>query len=81
MRPAFNDLELDRTAGKYRVKAAGTVRGDRSIYAGRYPFGTTHSTIDSVVAFDADGRIISTFPNAKAATAALDHVHDQGGGS
>ena len=63
------------------MKAAGTVRGDRSIYAGRSLLGTTRSTTGGVMAFDAEGRIIGTFPNEKAAAAALDRPFCPGGGS
>ena len=62
------------------MKAAGTVRGDRSLYAGRLLLGTTRSTTGGVMAFDADGRVIGTFQSEKAAAAALDQSARLGGG-
>jgi hypothetical protein len=56
------------------MKAPGTVRGDRGIYAGRSLIGTTRSTTGGVIAFNADGRIVGTFPNEKTAAAALDQA-------
>lgn len=62
------------------MKAPGPVRGDRSIYAGRSLLGTTRSTTGGVIAFDADGRILGTFLNEKAATAVLNRPLCPGGG-
>ena len=49
----------------------GTLRGDRSHYAGRHLLGFTRASTAGVLAFDAEGRVIGTFTSEKAAASAL----------
>ena len=49
----------------------GTAVGDCAVYSGRTCLGFTRGSVGGVIAFTPDGKRLGSFPNRKAAAAAL----------
>lgn len=62
------------------MRQPGTLSGDRAHYSGRTLIGFTRASPGGILAFDADGKIVGTFANEKAAASAFVQLRQSTGG-